>query len=148
MNLWVHVSNNPIILSWGSYLLLDVEDATPCHLFAMGIWVWKYFVPITLFNFPALSCVVLLFQSPNRCIWSFYTHKLTIFTFNISEKQIDLVNANFKKMKVKELKKILSVWGEDCKGCTEKSDFITKIETLLPKYAPDAHAARLAKQEL
>lgn len=58
------------------------------------------------------------------------------------------MNANFKKMKVKELKKILNIWNEDCKGCSEKSDFISKIEGLLPKYAPEAHAARQAKEEL
>lgn len=64
------------------------------------------------------------------------------------EKQMDLVNANFKKMKVKELKKILSIWEEDCKGCTEKSDYVAKVEKLLPQYAPEAAAARAAKQEL
>ena len=67
---------------------------------------------------------------------------------HVLEKQIDLVNANFKKMKVKELKKILAIWSEDCKACSEKSDFISKIESLLPKYAPEAHAARQAKTEL
>ncbi|XP_067935521.1 mesencephalic astrocyte-derived neurotrophic factor homolog [Watersipora subatra] len=64
------------------------------------------------------------------------------------EKQMDFVEADFKKMKVKELKKILSIWGEDCKGCTEKSDFISRVEKLLPQYAPEAAAARKAKQEL
>jgi hypothetical protein len=43
---------------------------------------------------------------------------------------------NLKKLKVKDLKKILSNWGEDnaCKGCAEKSDFIKVVEDLMPKY--------------
>lgn len=44
-----------------------------------------------------------------------------------------------KKMRVGELKKILSNWGEDnaCKGCAEKSDFVKKVRELLPKYDPE-----------
>jgi len=61
---------------------------------------------------------------------------------------MDLVNANFKKMKVKELKKILELWGEGCKGCSEKSDFISKVLELLPKYDPAAAKARAAKEDL
>lgn len=61
---------------------------------------------------------------------------------------MDYANADFKKMKVKELKKILGNWGEDCKGCTEKDEYISKVESLLPQYAPEAAAARAAKQEL
>jgi hypothetical protein len=43
------------------------------------------------------------------------------------------------KMKVGELKKILSNWGEDmaCKGCAEKSEFVKKVRELLPKYEPE-----------
>lgn len=67
--------------------------------------------------------------------------------FWLLEKQIDLVNANFKKMKVKELKKILAIWNEDCKGCTEKSEFIARVEKLMPTYAPEAAAARAAAQK-
>ncbi|GAB1598149.1 mesencephalic astrocyte-derived neurotrophic factor homolog [Argonauta hians] len=60
------------------------------------------------------------------------------------EKMIDLAKTNLKKLKVKDLKKILTQWGEDgaCKGCAEKSDFIKVIEDLMPTYAPEAHAAR------
>jgi len=58
------------------------------------------------------------------------------------EKQMDLTNVNLKKLKVKDLKKILSDWDEQCKGCTEKSDYIKLIEDLMPKYAPEAHAKR------
>ncbi|XP_033123454.1 mesencephalic astrocyte-derived neurotrophic factor homolog [Anneissia japonica] len=50
------------------------------------------------------------------------------------EKQIDLDAVDLKKLKVKDLKKILSDWGEVCKACTEKSDFIKLIEKLKPKH--------------
>ena len=36
---------------------------------------------------------------------------------------------------LKDLKKILSDWGEDTKGFTEKSEFIQRIEELKPKFA-------------
>lgn len=51
------------------------------------------------------------------------------------EKQIDVNSVDLKKLKVKDLKKILSDWGEDTLGLMEKSDFIKRIEELKPKYA-------------
>ena len=50
--------------------------------------------------------------------------------FPIPEKQIDLSTVDLKTLKVKELKKILHNWGEDCKGCAEKIDFVNKINGL------------------
>lgn len=50
------------------------------------------------------------------------------------EKQIDLNVVDLKKLKVRDLKKILSDWDENCDGCIEKSDFIKQIEELKPKY--------------
>jgi len=50
------------------------------------------------------------------------------------EKELDWKNINLKKMRVKELKKILADWEEDCKGCVEKSDFIKKIESVRNKH--------------
>lgn len=58
------------------------------------------------------------------------------------EKQIDLSKTDLKKLKVKDLKKILSDWDEQCRGCTEKDDYVRLIEELMPKYAPDSHAKR------
>ncbi|CAL1608992.1 unnamed protein product [Knipowitschia caucasica] len=58
------------------------------------------------------------------------------------DKQLDLSTVDLKKLKVKDLKKILEEWGESCKGCAEKSDFIRKITELMPKYAPTAARAR------
>ncbi|XP_058488752.1 mesencephalic astrocyte-derived neurotrophic factor [Solea solea] len=58
------------------------------------------------------------------------------------DKQLDLSTVDLKKLKVKDLKKILEEWGESCKGCAEKSDFIRKITELMPKYAPVAAKAR------
>ncbi|XP_061584311.1 mesencephalic astrocyte-derived neurotrophic factor [Cololabis saira] len=58
------------------------------------------------------------------------------------DKQLDLTSVDLKKLKVKDLKKILEDWGESCKGCAEKSDFIRKITELMPTYAPAAARAR------
>lgn len=59
-----------------------------------------------------------------------------------ADKQLDLSTVDLKKLKVKDLKKILEDWGESCKGCAEKSDFIRKITELMPQYAPAAAKAR------
>lgn len=59
-----------------------------------------------------------------------------------TDKQIDLSTADLRKLRVKELRRILDDWGEVCKGCAEKSDFIRRIHELMPKYAPRAAGAR------
>ncbi|CAJ0586754.1 unnamed protein product, partial [Mesorhabditis spiculigera] len=53
------------------------------------------------------------------------------------DKPIDWKTIDLKKMRVKELKNILNDWGEVCKGCTEKSEFIKKIEDLKSKYVKE-----------
>lgn len=50
------------------------------------------------------------------------------------EKQIDLKTVDLKKLRVKELKKILNDWDDECKGCVEKDDFIKRIEELKPRH--------------
>merc|ERR1711936_1310880 len=50
------------------------------------------------------------------------------------EKQIDFSTVDLKKLKVKDLKKILSDWDEGCDGCLEKGDLIKRIEELKPKH--------------
>lgn len=50
------------------------------------------------------------------------------------DKQIDFKTVDLKKLKVKDLKKILDNWGESCDGCLEKPDFIKMIESLKSKY--------------
>ncbi|XP_065178113.1 mesencephalic astrocyte-derived neurotrophic factor homolog [Sycon ciliatum] len=50
------------------------------------------------------------------------------------EKQIDLKTVDLKKLRVRDLKKILNDWDEDCRGCAEKSDFIARIEQLKSKH--------------
>lgn len=59
-----------------------------------------------------------------------------------TEKSYDFANLNLKKLKVGELKQILADWGETCRGCSEKDDYIRLVEDVLPKYAPEAAAAR------
>lgn len=53
------------------------------------------------------------------------------------EKQIDFKTVDLKKLKVKDLKKILSGWDEACDGCLEKADFIRRIEELKPKHVKE-----------
>ena len=48
--------------------------------------------------------------------------------FTFTEKQIDIESVDLKKLRVKELKRILNAWDEECRGCAEKSDFISKIQ--------------------
>ena len=48
----------------------------------------------------------------------------------VTDKQIDLNTVDLKKLRVKQLKKILNDWDEECIGCLEKSDFIKRIEQL------------------
>lgn len=44
---------------------------------------------------------------------------------------------DLKKLKVRDLKKILSNWDEQCEGCLEKSDYIKRIEELKPKHVKE-----------
>ncbi|EFA05582.1 mesencephalic astrocyte-derived neurotrophic factor homolog [Tribolium castaneum] len=48
--------------------------------------------------------------------------------------EIDLKTVDLKKLKVRDLKKIINDWGEDCQGCIEKSEFIQRIEELKHKH--------------
>ncbi|CAI8052516.1 Cyclin-dependent kinase 20 [Geodia barretti] len=58
----------------------------------------------------------------------YYSKKRT----TASNKHIDLNSVDLKTLKVKDLKKILNQWGEDCRGCAEKSDFVNRINDLKP----------------
>ncbi|XP_075228774.1 mesencephalic astrocyte-derived neurotrophic factor [Lycorma delicatula] len=53
------------------------------------------------------------------------------------EKAIDFKTVDLKKLKVRDLKKILADWDEDCEGCLEKTDYIKRINELKPKYVRD-----------
>jgi hypothetical protein len=53
------------------------------------------------------------------------------------DKQIDFKSVDLKKLKVRDLKKILNDWDEGCDGCLEKGDYIKRIEELKPKYVRD-----------
>jgi len=48
------------------------------------------------------------------------------------EKTIDLKTVDLKKLRVRDLKKILSDWDERCDGCIEKAEFIRRIDELKP----------------
>ena len=55
----------------------------------------------------------------------------------ISDKQIDFKSVDLKKLKVRDLKKILSDWEETCDGCLEKGDYIKRINEVKPKHVRD-----------
>lgn len=50
--------------------------------------------------------------------------------FVLADKELDWKTIDLKKMRVKQLKKILSDWDETCEGCLEKSDYVKRIESL------------------
>ncbi|XP_015338996.1 cerebral dopamine neurotrophic factor [Marmota marmota marmota] len=50
------------------------------------------------------------------------------------EKNLDLASVDLQKMRVAELKQILHSWGEECKACAEKTDYVNLIKELAPKY--------------
>ncbi|XP_069315029.1 cerebral dopamine neurotrophic factor [Eulemur rufifrons] len=51
------------------------------------------------------------------------------------EKKLDLASVDLEKMRVAELKQILRSWGEECRACAEKTDYVDLIKELAPKYA-------------
>jgi len=53
------------------------------------------------------------------------------------EKTIDLKTVDLKKLRVRDLKKVLADWDEVCDGCIEKAEFIRRIEELKPKYVKE-----------
>lgn len=74
------------------------------------------------------------YTSPRSFAHSFAKLQFRWFTLSLSDKDIDWKTVDLKKLKVKDLKKILENWGEVCKGCTEKTDFIARINELKPKF--------------
>ncbi|XP_031215393.1 cerebral dopamine neurotrophic factor [Mastomys coucha] len=50
------------------------------------------------------------------------------------EKKLDLASVDLWKMRVAELKQILESWGEECRACAEKNDYVNLIRELAPKY--------------
>lgn len=57
------------------------------------------------------------------------------FPFCCLEKKLDLASVDLSKMRVAELKQILHSWGEECRACAEKTDYVNLITELAPKYA-------------
>ena len=53
------------------------------------------------------------------------------------ERTIDLKTVDLKKLRVKDLKKILNDWEERCENCIEKAEFIAKIEAVKSKYVKE-----------
>ncbi|XP_067861142.1 cerebral dopamine neurotrophic factor [Heptranchias perlo] len=53
------------------------------------------------------------------------------------DKKLDLNKAELSKLRVAELKRILDDWGEKCRACAEKIEFINLILELAQKYTSD-----------
>ncbi|XP_075932108.1 cerebral dopamine neurotrophic factor [Anarhichas minor] len=48
----------------------------------------------------------------------------------------NLSSDGLKKMRVLELRNILASWGEECRGCLEKHEFVSLIQEKAPLHAP------------
>ena len=66
-----------------------------------------------------------------------FASKLAFKSALFTDKGIDWKTVDLKKLKVKDLKKILDNWGEACKGCTEKQEFVARITELKPKFVKE-----------
>ena len=77
--------------------------------------------------------MVIIFTASNFR-WMFGSNN---FILLFLEKSIDLKTVDLKKLKVRDLKKVLSDWDESCDDCIEKADFIKRIEQLKPKYVKE-----------
>merc|ERR1712116_111076 len=80
------------------------------------------------------SATGILSEMSKPLSWSMPADKICDLRY---EKQIDLKTVNLKKLKVRDLKKILNDWEETCDDCIEKGDFIKRIESLKPKYVKE-----------
>jgi hypothetical protein len=54
---------------------------------------------------------------------------------------VDYSKLDFTKLRVKELKDILSEWGEKCERCSEKQEYLDLIKKVMPKHVKPAEAA-------
>lgn len=66
----------------------------------------------------------------NKMITISFLHSLPPFLslfFLPLEEKIDVNSIDLWSLPVKKLKKILTGWGEQCRGCLEKGDLIAKI---------------------
>ncbi|XP_071782534.1 cerebral dopamine neurotrophic factor [Centroberyx gerrardi] len=52
----------------------------------------------------------------------------------------DLSSAGLNKLRVAELRKVLASWGEECRGCLEKHEFVSLIQERAPLHI---HTAEL-----
>ncbi|KAG9345626.1 hypothetical protein JZ751_008770 [Albula glossodonta] len=50
------------------------------------------------------------------------------------KKTIDVSTVALMKLRVAELKNILNSWGEVCRACIEKADFVSLIQEVAPKH--------------
>lgn len=68
-----------------------------------------------------------------RVWWDFCFVQLCALFWHL-EKKLDLASVDLWKMRDAELKQILHSWGEECRACAEKNDYVNLIKELAPKY--------------
>lgn len=61
----------------------------------------------------------------------------------IEHEVLDWSREALSRMRVLELKRVLATWGEQCRACLEKTDFIELIQELAPKHSPAQYTAEL-----
>lgn len=54
--------------------------------------------------------------------------------FDTERPVLDWSRDALSKMRVLELKRLLASWGEECRACLEKSEFINLIQEVAPKH--------------
>lgn len=134
-------------MSWGMPTIkicekLKKKDAQICDL-RYGMYDWS----------DAILCIMI--QQVTNCTQKWINESMCSFLYwnciyflDFTEKQIDLSAVDLKKLKVRDLKKILNDWDENCDGCIEKTDYIRRIEELKPKYYKEGASAKKADDEL
>lgn len=60
-------------------------------------------------------------------LMSVYVH-CALFVLFTERSPKDLSSDGLRNLRVSELKKILSSWGEECHGCLEKHEFVSLIQ--------------------
>lgn len=74
------------------------------------------------------------------CVW---TQNHSSFCLSAEPQLNDLSSDRLKKLRVLELRNILASWGEECRGCLEKHEFVSLIQEKAPLHAPSTELWRV-----
>lgn len=65
-----------------------------------------------------------------------YVYLAVCFLYVLEHQVLDWSRDALSKMRVLELKRVLASWGEECRGCLEKTELIDLIQEVAPKHSP------------